>query len=52
MGQGLLRWSPGPASQGGPVQTSGKLTAVSIYVGNKFILQKAEILVVATLAQK
>ena len=50
MGQGVLRWSPGCASQGGPVQTSGKMTAVSIFVGIKFILQKAEILVVAALA--
>jgi len=50
MGQGVLRWSPGCASQGGPVQTSGKMTAVSISVGIKFILQKAEILVVAALA--
>jgi len=50
MGQSVLRWTPGRASQGGPLQTSGKLTAVSIYVSIKFILQKAEVLLVAALA--
>jgi hypothetical protein len=51
MGQGVLPWSPGCASQGGPVQTPGKMTAVSISVGSKFSLQKVEILVVAALTQ-
>jgi hypothetical protein len=37
MGQGVLRWSPGCASQGGLAQTSGKLTAVNISVGIQFM---------------